>query len=394
LPVGGQSRPAELEQRAVAEGERRIAWLRLAAIPLIAGAQSIPHPNPQEAAFDTAIGVVTAYAVATLVWVYTRRVTGRFALGATALDVAAITALAVLSGGAFSEARLTYFLIPIAVAFRFQPSLTALAGAITVAAYLAQALLHPAASRADADRFIAVQAGYLLWLGLAAVLLSAVLERRTSRVAELAEVRRRLMTEARTTEERERRALSESLHDHAIQNLLSARHDLDEAVDSAPHPALRRADAALAETIVDLREAIFELHPFVLDQAGLEAALRAVAQRAARRAGFRLHFEFDYRTPGPYESLLLAAARELLANAARHAGAEHVTIKLVEQGGSVVLGVRDDGRGFDPGTLRQRLAQGHIGLHSQRERIESVGGTLEIHSTPGEGTNVEIRVPA
>jgi two-component system NarL family sensor kinase len=388
------NRLTELEDRPMAESERRIAWLRVAAIPLIVGAQRLPHPNPEDTAFFAAIGAVSAYGVAAFAWVHLRPVTRRFAFGATAADVAAITGLASLSGGAFSEARLTYFLIPIAVAFRFKPGLTAVAGAVTVGAYLAQALAHPAAKSADADHFIAIQAGYLLWFGLAAVLLSAVLDRRTRRVAELAEVRRRLIAEARTAEERERQALAEGLHDHAIQNLLSARHDIEEASDSAPHPALRRADAALAQTIGDLREAIFELHPYVLDQAGLEAGLRALALRAARRAGFRLRFELECRAPGLHERLLLAAARELLANAAEHAEAENVTIRLSRRDAEVVLCVRDDGRGFDPRILPDSLAQGHIGLHSQRERIESIGGRLDIRTAPGQGANVEIHVPA
>src|SRR5262249_22630137 len=179
-------------------------------------------------------------------------------------------------GGAFSQARLAYFLIPVAVAFRFRPALTAAASAATVAAYLVQAFVHPAARQKGADRFIAIQTGFLVWLGLAAVLLSAVLGRRTARVNELAEARRRLIADSLAAGERERKALAEGLHDHAIQNLLSARLDLEEVEEELPHPALRRADAALAETIRDLREAVFELHPYVLEQAGLEAALRSV----------------------------------------------------------------------------------------------------------------------
>jgi two-component system, NarL family, sensor kinase len=389
-----EGRRLELEDRFVGESEQRIAWLRLAAIPLIAWSESLPHPDQQDGAFFAVLSVVSVYAFGALAWVYLRPVTRRFAFAATAVDVVAITALANLSGGAFSQARLTYFLIPISVAFRFTPSLTAVAGAVTVGAYLVEALAHPARNDPHAGRFIAIQAGYLLWLGIAAVLLSAVLDRRTRRVAELAEVRGRLIAEALTAEERERQALAEGLHDHAVQNLLSARHELDEASDSVPHPALERADAALAESITDLREAIFELHPFVLDQVGLEAGLRALALRAARRGNFRLQFELDYRAHTPHERLLLAAARELLANAAEHAEAENVTIRLLQHDGEVVLGVRDDGRGFDPETLPQRLAQGHIGLRSQRERIESVGGRLEIRASPGRGTNVELHVPA
>ena len=318
----------------------------------------------------------------------------RFALSATGVDVGVITALAVLSGGAYSEARLAYFLIPLTVAFRFRPSLTALAAAATVAAYIVQAVAHPAVKLKEAGRFIGVQAGYLAWLGLAAVLLSAVIDRRTRRVAELAEARRRLIAEALTAEERERRALAEGLHDHAIQNLLSVRHDLEEAGDSGAHPALARADEALAETIAGLRDAVFELHPYVLDQVGLESALRSVAQRMARRAGFEPAFELAYRRRHPNERILLSAARELLANVAEHANARRVTVTLAEHDREVVLRVEDDGDGFEPTTLPSRLVEGHIGLQSQRERIESAGGRIDVRSAPGRGTSVTVRVPA
>jgi two-component system NarL family sensor kinase len=385
--------PGEARDGSLGEVERRIAWLRLIAVPLIAAAETLPHPNPERGDFFIALGIVSVYALAALAWVYRRPVPRGFAVAATAADVAAITALAVLSGGAYSEARLAYFLVPLTVAFRFRPRLTAFAAAVTVCAYLTQALVHPAVHRSHAVRFVAVQAGYLVWFGLAALLLSVLLERRTSRVVQLAEARRQLMAEVLTTEERERRALAEGLHDSAIQNLLSARHDLEEAADSDSHPALRRADQALARTVAELREAIFELHPYVLEQAGLEAALRAVAQRAARRGGFGLRFELDGDRAHPHERLLLAAARELLANAAVHSGASSVTVRLVERNGALVLGVEDDGQGFDLGILPARLVEGHIGLQSQRERIESVGGRLEIRSAPGQGTTVEVEVP-
>ena len=385
---------AEPPDAAATEAERRIAWLRLAAIPLIAAARTLPHPNPEKTGFFVAIGVVGAYAVVACLWVYSRPVTRRFALGATAADVAAITLLAVLSGGAFSEARLTYVLIPTAVAFRFRPSLTAVAGATTVVAYLAQAVVHPASrSEEHAERFIAVQAGYLLWLAVAAVLLSAVLERRTTRAAELADARRRLMADALNAEERERRTLAEGLHDQAIQNLLSARHDLDEAAEGAPSEALARADAAISATVDELREAVFELHPLVLEQAGLDTALRAVTQRAARQGGFQVRLDLSLKGRHPHDGLLLSAARELLANVVAHASARIVRIRLADHAGEVVLRVHDDGAGFDPRILPQRLAEGHIGLRSQRERIEAIGGRVEIRSAPGRGAEITIHVP-
>ena len=380
---------------ALAEVERRVAWLRLLAIPLIVAAETLPHPKEERSDFLIGVGVVSAYAVVMLVWVYKREVTPRFGILGTALDVAAITVLVVLSGGAYSEARLTYFLVPIAVAFRFRPGLTALSSTVTVDAYVLQAVAHPAHTHAQAAQLIAVQAGYLLLIGLAAVLLSAVLDQRTRQTAELAERRRGLIAEALSAGERERRALAEGLHDHAIQNLLSARHDLEEAAtDGSPREALARADAAVETTIAELREAVFELHPYVLEQSGLEAALRAAGQRAARRGGFRVRFDLSYPRRHPQEVLLFGAARELLTNAATHAQAGNVSVELWENDGSIELAVRDDGQGFDLGQLPQRVAAGHIGLQSQRERVESAGGRFEIRSSPGRGTAVEIKLNA
>jgi two-component system, NarL family, sensor kinase len=391
--LGPRSRSTEIIPAALAEVERRIAWLRLLAIPLIVAAETLPHPREERTDFLVGVAVVSVYAVGMLVWVYTRQVTPAFGIFGTAADVAAITALVALSGGAYSQARLTYFLVPVAVAFRFRPGLTALASSATVIAYVLQAVAHPAHTRPQAARFIAVQAGYLLWIGLAAVLLSVVLEQRTRRVAELAARRQGLIVEALSAGERERRALAEGLHDHAIQNLLSARHDLEEATDGNVNEALARADAAVEATIADLREAVFELHPYVLEQSGLEAALRAAGQRAARRGGFRIHYRLSSPRHHPQEVLVFAAARELLTNAAAHASASNVEVALQERNGSIELAVRDDGCGFDPGLLPQRIAEGHIGLQSQRERVESAGGRFEIRSEPGRGTAVEIQLP-
>jgi two-component system NarL family sensor kinase len=365
----------------------------LAVIPLIVAARSLPHPNPHRTAFFVAVGVAAVYGLAALAWVHLRPVTARFSLRATALDVAAITVLVTLSGGAFSQALPTYFLVPVAVAFRFRPLLTAVAGAATVVAYVAQAYTHEAAHQAGADRRIVVEAGYLALVSFAAVLLSGVLERRTARIAELAEVRRRLITDALTAEERERRALAEGLHDSAIQNLLSARHDLEEVSEAIAHPSLERADAALERTLAELREAIFELHPYVLEHAGLVAALRAVAERAARQGGLTLHLDLGYTHRHPHESLILSGARELFANVVQHARAENLTVRLFQWGSEVMFEVADDGAGFDRRDLPSRLAEGHIGLQSQLERIESVGGSLAIRSAPGDGTSVQIRLP-
>ena len=375
------------------EAERVVAWLRLPAIALLALAQGLDHPNPEHTGFLITLALYSAWSAGVLAWVHARPTGPRFALTATAVDIVAISLLAVLSGGAFSHVRLAFFMVPVAVAFRFRPVITAAATVVTTSAYVLQAVLHPAIHQPQAVRLIATQAGFLLWVGVACVLLSMLLARRTALVASLADSRSRLLADALEAEQRERKALAESLHDEAIQNLLSARHELEEAGEMQSHPALGRADDALVVTVGQLREAVFELHPYVLEQAGLEAALRTIAQQAATRAGVEMELDLAYRDRHPREQLVFSAARELLANVVQHADAKHVSVKLFAADGDLALVVEDDGRGFPPERLSERLAEGHVGLASQRVRIEAAGGSMRVASAPGEGTRVEIRVP-
>lgn len=378
---------------ATAEAERAVAWLRLPAVALIALGESI-GPNEQRTWFLVMLSLFAAWSAGMLAYVHLRPASDRLAIATTAVDIAAIGILAVLSGGAYSHARLAFFLIPVAVAFRFRPAFTALAVVLTTATYLIQAFVHPGTPQPAVTRFIITQAGYLAWVGVACVMLSLLLERRTALAASLAADRSRLLTDALEAEQRERKALAEALHDHAIQNLLSARHELEEAGETAAHPALARADAALIAAAGQLREAVFDLHPYVLEAAGLEAALRSIAQEAAARGHFRLHLDLHGHDPHPRDQLVFSAARELLANVVRHAAATEVGVRLAERGGELVLVVEDDGRGFPDGRPEERLADGHIGLAAQRVRVEAAGGRLELLSTPGGGTRVEVRVPS
>jgi two-component system NarL family sensor kinase len=378
---------------AIAEAERAVAWLRLPAIGLIAMGASLDHPDPDRLGFLVTLALFSAWSVGVLAYVHLREAGERFALVATAIDIAAIGMLAVLSGGAYSHARLAFFLVPVAVAFRFRPSITALAVVVTTATYVIQAAAHPAASQPDAVRFIATQAGFLAWVGVACVMLSRLLERRTELASRLVADRARLLTDALEAEQRERKALAESLHDNAIQNLLSARHELEEAAETVTHPALARADDALVAAAGQLREAVFDLHPYVLEAAGLEAALRSIANEAAARGRLRLRLDLQCPDRHDGDQLVFSAARELLSNVVRHADASGVALRLAESNGDLVLVVEDDGRGFPPGLPDERLADGHIGLAAQRVRIESAGGRMELFSTPGDGTRVEVRVP-
>ncbi len=381
------------ERDLVSAAERGVAWLRIAAVVLIVAAETLPHPNPTRSSFRVAATVVFVYALAALGWAYWGSVSRRTVLILTTVDVVAISVLAFLSGGAYSEARLAFFLIPFTVAVRFGWRITAAVSIGVVLAYDIQALTHPARHLPHAASFVAVQSGYLAWMGAAATLLSALLDRRTHDLVRLARGRRLLLAEVMNAEEHERRLLAEGLHDHAIQSLLAARQDIEEAKAVAPAPELERARGALTDTLEDLRGAIFELHPHVLDQGGLEKALQAAAERASRRGGFDIDLYVDYPQRYPNEAVLFNAAREFLANAVKHSKASRVTLTLSHTNGTVVLTAQDDGVGFDVSAISAYVGDAHIGLLSQRERIEAIGGHLDIVSAPGAGTTVTTILP-
>jgi two-component system NarL family sensor kinase len=394
LTAGDETPLARLERESLTETERRVAWLRLAALPVIAAGQQVPHPEPLTAGFLAAIGLLAVYSLAALAWVYRRPVTRRFSITVTALDLAGITAAVMFAGGVFSPVHDAFFLLPIAVAFRFQPRLTVVAAAATIAVYALGAFwIHPHPYAPGDFTQGLFQTAVLAWLSIAAIWLSAVLKRRTVRVGELAAGREQLLADTLSVEERERRTIAEGLHDTVLQNLLSVQHDLQEATGDAPHPALKRAEQAVAATLATLRETVSELHPYVLEQAGLEVALRAVGERAAQRTGATLRLDLHYPQRHPHERILFMAASELLANAVTHANPSTIALRLRQEGADLVLGVSDDGGGFDLSTLDERVGEGHIGLASQRVRIETIGGRFEVASEPGSGTRVEIHVP-
>jgi two-component system NarL family sensor kinase len=370
---------------------RALAFLRLASLPVIfAGERLVQHPTIQTNQFDAVLGVMVVYALAALfVSFWPRGPRVPLALYA-ALDLAFICALTYYSGGAFSQLRYAFFVLPVAAILLPRPAVTTFASVASVAAYLGVALLHPATSTRQDFEFVFTQALYLTWLGIGAVLVSGLLARRGARIEQLAESRGRLVAEAMDAEDRERRRLAEALHDEAIQNLLAARQDLD----GADADGLARVQLGLDRTVRQLREAIFDLHPYVLEQAGLEAALRAVAEQQGRRAGFHWTVAVTPAATGAHDELLLSIGRELVTNAARHAGANSLSLVVDRVNGNVVLEVLDDGRGIDSREVATALARGHIGLASCAERAEALDGEFRIWGEPGQGTRVRITLPA
>jgi two-component system, NarL family, sensor kinase len=205
---------------------------------------------------------------------------------------------------------------------------------------------------------------------------------------------RQLVNQVMDADERGRREIAQRIHDETLQSLLAAHQELLEA---APGRAqVTRAHEVVANAIDRLREAVAALHPVTLEQAGLGQALSAASREAERLGGFRCELEVDQEAAGEHAGLLLSVARELLANAAKHSDAEVVRVSVSRdgEGGGAVLEVADNGTGIPPGRREAALRQGHVGLASVSQRLESVGGSLELAGGPGEGTRALARVPA
>jgi two-component system NarL family sensor kinase len=187
--------------------------------------------------------------------------------------------------------------------------------------------------------------------------------------------------------------VAENLHDGPLQTLLAARLDLDELQERNDDPALEAVREALQQTASALRSTVTELHPQVLAQLGLTPAVRELVRQFESRGGYVVHADLDDVGKPESQQLLYRAARELLANIHKHAGATTVRVGLTRRGDRVVLTVSDDGKGFDPAIVEQYVADGHIGLGSLLARFDAMGGSMKVNSVEGYGTQATVTSP-
>jgi two-component system, NarL family, sensor kinase len=378
------------------------AVLRVGLIPLLivggGASESVGHP----VAFDWLLVVVSVYAAGVLglrladIRSPRMRLPARLDGVEAGIDFAFLCGFTFTSGGAFSELSKAFFVVPIIAAMRLQPRLTAAWALASVVGYVVSCILHERShppAPPDAWEELLTEALYLAWVGIGAVLLSDVLARRRRHVQALAAARGRLAAQTLEVEERERRRLGEALHDGAVQNLLVARQELADA-RRGDTEALARVDEVLGLTVDELRGEIREVHPSVLDHAGLEAAVRSLADEHRRRGAPPIDIDVDPAVAGRHDRLVHSLSRELLSNAVRHASATHIELRLADDGGRTLLEVRDDGRGIRPNEVEGVIRDGHIGLASWIERVSAVGGTLDIDSAPGRGAVVRATIPA
>jgi two-component system NarL family sensor kinase len=216
------------------------------------------------------------------------------------------------------------------------------------------------------------------------------------------EEREALLANAIAASARERRRIASYLHDGPVQEIAGLAFSLaplkDEAAArgaSAEAEVLRTTTERLRRTVRDLRALLVELHPPHLAAAGLESAIADLVSPLQASGGtVSVAIEGAEHLDREQEALVYRVAQEAVRNVIAYADAGEVRVELTVAHGVARLVVSDDGRGFDPAIREQRLAEGHLGLSLAEELARQSGGHLEISSSEGAGTRVELEVPA
>ena len=232
--------------------------------------------------------------------------------------------------------------------------------------------------------------------------LTRTLERQVAERTALAEGQARqlqtLTVQLTEAEERERRRIAGLLHDGLQQVLVSAKFHLQAyRGNPASKASLQKVETLLDESLGKSRRLSHELSPAVLQHSGLTACLEWLAERMKERHGLEVRLDAAGTVDpgiGTLKALLFRAVEELLTNVVRHSGSERAAVHLTVREGRLAVTVSDPGQGFDPRVLETGTGKpAGFGLLSLRERIQAVGGALEIESAPGQGSRITLTIP-
>jgi two-component system, NarL family, sensor kinase len=289
-----------------------------------------------------------------------------------------------------------FFLIPMLATTELRPVVGAAVTTPALAFYIGAEIAAQPANNEPTGAII-LGAFVLAALSVGCVALSWVQRSRVLTIAGLIYDRGALMEELVGVERSARQGLAEELHDGALQYVLAARQDLEDARTRGDAASLDRIETALTESAKLLRAKVSQLHPAVIESVGLRQALADLCH-STNRPGLEVTFVgdgWDEVPRGSVDDLFYSAAREFLANASRHARATHVRVSLGSERGTATLTVADDGVGIAEDALRTRLQEGHVGIASQRTRVEVAGGVLTIAAGhPGTVITVAVDDPA
>ncbi|OVE73422.1 hypothetical protein BVX94_03885 [bacterium B17] len=202
------------------------------------------------------------------------------------------------------------------------------------------------------------------------------------------------------TQEKERKDLAANLHDHIGGLLTMLGMDLSVIGDRLENDpdGMTRVNSAIEQTksiAKHIRDVTFELRPTVLDDYGLQTALKVCCEHFTDHTSIPttvLGDELEPRLPEAIETVFFRTLQEAFNNIAKHAQCSKVTVEIKEKDNEVSLIIEDDGKGFD--TVKQDKAENYssLGLIMMKERASTIGATLKIESEPSKGTKITTRV--
>jgi two-component system sensor histidine kinase UhpB len=203
--------------------------------------------------------------------------------------------------------------------------------------------------------------------------------------------------------EEERMQIALTLHDDTGQSLSMMIINLEHLENILPddqedlQEKLAKTRTLAQDALANLRKIVYGLRPAILDDLGLLPAIRWYARENLEHAGIMVEV-MEYgncgNLPPRVNSTLFRISQEAINNIVRHSQATNAEITLVEEENRVILNIVDNGLGFDPNSVKEKAVQSHhMGILGMQERAELIGGSIELASTPGKGTRIQIGVP-
>jgi len=260
----------------------------------------------------------------------------------------------------------------------------------------------------DLDRLKGYQRGAVDYISVpvvpellrAKVSVFAELHRKTHQLEVLNLELRRLSSSLIASQDEERRRIARELHDGLGQDLVAIKMMLD-GILQQDHSASRKQVAADISTLIDrtiqqVRSISHLLHPPLLDEVGLRAAVKWYLEGFTKRSGIETDLEVQPssfpRIAPELETAVFRIVQEALTNVFRHSGARKGWVRILKQDSQVVVTVRDDGKGISDHVAEFRPDSIGIGIGGMRQRVKEFGGELQLRNS-NPGTIVEVVIP-